>query len=439
MNSAFYTGLAGMKSHQYAIDVNANNIANVNTAGYKASSVEFSDLLSQTMTDTSLQSQRIGNGSLVTGTRTDFSTGAFVDSGSKYDLVIEGQGWFGMVDGAGNKSYTRNGQFSRDLNGFLVSATGAYVTGTSANNIVNGAVRANYAESITMTGASEQTPIMIPENLTMPSVPSTFVNFKGPLDPTKIEKPTANGGTVEVANVEVYRSDVYDGQGNKNRLDITFTKNVPQASTSTTWLAESVLRDANGAELSRQTGQLDFNSTGALTGNTLTSIDNNGAPLALNFGSLYDPNVVNSGYDGLVSLSGLDSSRDVERDGSGPGVLENYEVDDAGNIIAAFSNGKSLPIAKLAVFQFRNEEGLESVGDSLYEASANSGEASFFTDAAGNLIEVSNVKSRKIEVSNLNISTALTDLIVMQKAFDANSKSITTADQLIQNAINMKR
>ncbi len=441
MNSSFYTGLAGMKSQQFGIDVLSDNIANVNTTGYKSTTTEFSTIFSQQLNGSLFDptANDIGVGAVAKGTRTDFSSGSIIESENKYDMVIEGSGWFGLNDANNETTYTRAGQFNRDANGFLVNAQGDHVLGTSSGNVRGDSIVQNPATSVTLSGVSTQGPIHIPDTLTIPAVPSTYINFKGSLDPKKIEEFTPEGETIEVANVEVYRSDVFDSQGNSNKLDITFTKQIPQAISSTTWNAEAILKDENGNVLSIETGQLSFNDKGALVGNTLTSIDNNGDPLTLGFGTFFDENTPNSGYDGLVSLAGLDSSRNIEKDGNPSGILQDYGIDGQGNIQASFSNGKTIPIAKVAIYHFRNEEGLEKLSSSTFRESVNSGAAKFFKDEDGNILEVSNIRNRKLEISNVDMTTSLTDLIVMQKAFDASSKSITTSDQMIQNAINMKR
>ena len=442
MNSSFYNGVSGIKAQQYGIDVLSDNIANVNTPGYKSNTAEFSTIFSQQLNGSLFDptSNDIGLGAVSRSTRTDFSAGSVIDSENKYDMVIEGAGWFGVKNGNDEISYTRAGEFNRDANGFLVDASGNYVLGTSADNVVGNSIKKNPSSTITLSEVSQQKPIQLPDDLTIPSVASTYINFKGPLNPKKIEKVGADGTKVEVPNVEVYRADVYDSQGNTNKLDITFTKQVPQAIDSTTWDAKAVLKDSDGNILSTEEGQLFFNGHGAITGSTLNSIiDNNGDPLSLGFGTFFDPNIPNSGYDGLVSLAGLDSSRDIEKDGNPSGTLQDYGVDNLGNIQATFSNGKTVPISKVAIYHFRNDEGLSKTDTVHFVESANSGKAKFFKDQAGNTLQISNIKNRKVEISNINISTALTDLLVMQKAFDASSKSIITSDQMIQNAINMKR
>ncbi len=431
-----------MKAQQYGIDVISDNIANVNTPGYKGTSVDFSTIYSQQITGslTDPTANDIGVGAVGKGVRTDFSSGSIVDSESKYDMVIEGAGWFGVKDGNNEISYTRAGQFNRDADGYLVDSTGSYVLGTSANNVKGNSIVQNASSEISLSTVQAQQPIQLPDDLTIPSVPSTYVNFKGPLNPKKIEEVGLDGTKVEVPNIEVYRTDIYDSEGNINKLDITFSKQVPQAESSTTWDAEAILKDSNGNIISQEDGQLFFNGYGALTDSTLTSIsDSNGNPLTLGFGTFYDENIPNSGYDGLVSLSGLDSSRDIEKDGNPSGTLQDYGVDNLGNIQASFSNGETIPISKVAIYHFTNDGGLSKDGLSHYRESANSGEARFYKDKDGNTLQVSNIKNRKVEMSNVNTTTALTDLIIMQKAYDASSKSITTSDEMIQNAINMKR
>jgi len=442
MNSSFYNGVAGMKAHQYGIDLLSDNIANVNTAGYRSTGVEFSTIFSEQLSGSLFDptTNNIGNGATAKGVSTNFSSGSIVDSTNKFDMVIEGSGWFGVQEQDGELSYTRAGQFSRDANGDLVDLSGNYVTGTLSGNLEGTTIKHNPTQTIELSNVDQQKAIHIPDGLTIPAEPTTFVNFKGALDPTLIEEFDANvGAKVEVANTEIFRTDMIDADGNLNKLDITFTKKIPQDLTSTTWFAKAVLNDPNGNILNTKSGELSFDSRGALVGNTLTSIDNNGTEVALGFGTYYDANVSNSGFDGLISLGGVDTNREIEKDGNLSGTLTDYGMDSNGNIQASFSNGKTVPIARVAVYHFRNEGGLEKIGNTTYKASANSGEAKFFKDQAGNTVEISSISNRKLEMSNLNVTTGLTELIVMQKAFDASSKSITTSDELIQNAINMKQ
>jgi flagellar hook protein FlgE len=442
MNTSFYTGLAGMKAHQNGIDMLSDNISNVSTPGYRATTAEFSTIYSNELNSmdilTDPTSNSIGYGSVFKGGSINFRNGTLVSSDNKYDLAIEGSGFFGVQNTKGETFFTRAGNFNRDANGMLTNSEGEYVLGISANNTNNDIVIKDPNLNIKVENAEKQSPIHIPDTLTIPANPSTFVNFSGPLDPTIKEEITTDGKKVQIPNVEVYRSEVQDGDGNTNKLEITFIKKVPQQDISTTWNAKAILRDENGNSISESEGVLEFNGHGALTSNTLTAINNNGTPLKIDLGSPYQKGVANSGYEGLVSLPNT-GDRKVTKDGNREGVLSDYYIDSEGIFMASFSNGKTIPISKVATYHFQNEGGLEKVGNSKFQESSNSGKAVFFTDEKGNFVDSSSIKSSKIELSNVDLTTALTDLIAMQKAYDASSKSITTSDQMIQNAINMKK
>jgi len=214
---------------------------------------------------------------------------------------------------------------------------------------------------------------------------------------------------------------------------------IPQAATGIVWNAKAVVTDQNKNPISSKEGQISFNSRGAIIANTLTSIDNNGAETELNFGTFYDPTKPNSGFDGLVSLNGFVSERVTTKDGHKQGNVLDYGIDAKGTIIANFDNGQTLPISRIAIYNFKNDEGLEQSNPIYFKETANSGKARFYTDKDGNYLQGSSISNNKLEMSNVDLSSALTELLIIQKAFDASAKSITTSDQLIQNAINMKK
>lgn len=138
-------------------------------------------------------------------------------------------------------------------------------------------------------------------------------------------------------------------------------------------------------------------------------------------------------------LTSIEKSNIVSSNGTLEGFLKDYALDKNGNVIAEFTNGKSSAIAKVAVYHFQNDQGLTSVGSNLFSESSNSGKAIFYTDANGQSFLGTDILSSELEGSNVSLATALTELIVVQKAFSASSKSITTSDELLQNAINMKQ
>ena len=150
--------------------------------------------------------------------------------------------------------------------------------------------------------------------------------------------------------------------------------------------------------------------------------------------------IINSGWDGIVSNTALDKATVIQdEDGIAEGHLVDYSMDSQGQVVAQFTNSQSIPVAKIAVYHFQNDQGLSSLTGNHFQATINSGKAIFYTDANGNFIQNTAIMSNRLEGSNVNLATALTELIVIQKAFSGNAKSITASDEMIQNAIQMKR
>lgn len=283
--------------------------------------------------------------------------------------------------------------------------------------------------------------------------------------------------TQEIANVEHYTTGIIAPDGTKDIIDMTFTKQVPQAASGSVWDAQikilSYFEDytvenydstktydtsiytVNTVKgtvtkiydptkyyvdtatnkvydiVDTQTGALSFGGAGQLLSNSVPALSNGGSPLTLNLGTA-------GGYDGLISSTTIKKANVVTSDGSVEGFLKDYAMDGNGNVVAEFSNGKSSAIAKVAIYHFQNDQGLSQTSSTLFEESSNSGKAIFYTKNGESFLG-SQIFSNKLEGSNVSMATALTELIVIQKAFDASSKSITTSDELLQNAINMKK
>lgn len=258
----------------------------------------------------------------------------------------------------------------------------------------------------------------------------------------------------EVATEKHYTVSIIGPDGDKDLLDMTFTKVVPQGSSGTTWNAEvniySYYEDYDSTKtydteeyyvdkstnkvyeiVDTQTGVLTFGGAGELTSNTIPTLDNGGTSLELDLGTI-------GGYDGLISSTSISKSNVVTSNGTVEGFLTGYGMDENGNVIAEFSNGKSAAVAKVAVYHFQNDQGLTSVSSNLFAQSANSGEAIFYTDKNGETFLGTTIASNTLEGSNVSLATALTELIIVQKAYSASSKSVTTSDELLKNAINMK-
>ena len=215
---------------------------------------------------------------------------------------------------------------------------------------------------------------------------------------------------VEVANKEKLSSEIYNSDGTKSLVTINFTKQIPQGGDQTIWNATATITDANGAVQNTAMGSLTFNGSGRLVSNTLTSVGD----VALNFLGNGDENI----YNGITSSANTKKDFVIKADGYAEGNLTKYSVDDRGNIMANFDNSRSLIVAKVALYHFQNDQGVAKVGDNLYEAQ---------------------ILANKLEMSNVDLGQALSEVIVTQKAYEASAKSITTSDEMIQTAIQMKK
>ena len=241
--------------------------------------------------------------------------------------------------------------------------------------------------------------------------------------------------TKEAANQEKFVTELLNADGTKNKLELTLTKRVPQSANGTVWDAAATVKDASGAVVSNTNGELNFDHEGRLVSSTLSALDNNGSQIELDFGT---PVAAGQIYSGVTSTSQA-KSISIAQDGVREGILKDYYTNDSGNILAQFTNGQVRSVGKVALYHFQNEQGLAKMGDNIYSQSANSGAAFFYKDAGGKSIYGAKLASSMLEQSNVDLAQALTEVIVTQKAYDANAKSITTSNEMLQRAIELKR
>jgi len=241
--------------------------------------------------------------------------------------------------------------------------------------------------------------------------------------------------TKEAANQEKFVTELLNADGTKNKLELTLTKRVPQGANGTVWDAAATVKDASGATISNANGELNFDHDGRLVSSTLSTLDNNGSQIELDFGT---PVAAGQIYSGVTSTSQA-KSISIAQDGVREGILKDYYANDSGNILAQFTNGQVRSVGKVALYHFQNEQGLAKMGDNIYSQSANSGAAFFYKDTGGKSIYGAKLASSTLEQSNVDLAQALTEVIVTQKAYDANAKSITTSNEMLQRAIELKR
>ncbi|GEK86914.1 flagellar hook protein FlgE [Microbacterium aerolatum] len=388
MLRSLFSGISGLRSHQTMLDVTGNNIANVNTTGFKSSAVQFQDSLSQLLQNSMMPQQgaggqnpaQVGLGVQVAGISTNFAAGAPQPTGVPTDLMISGDGFF-IVQSGGETLYTRNGGFSFDANGQLVTADGALVQGWTAQN---GAI-------VPGQGLGS---ITLPVGALAPATETTSATVTGNLPSD------AADDAVLVRDVKVYGPD-----GTESSLRLTFTH------TATGW----DVSDGNGNDTT-----LAFGPDGAQ--NPVTPLFNvNGIEVDL------------SAITGFAEVSDLKIS---DQNGKPAGVLSSYALTNDGSLVGTFSNGETEVLARIALAGFVNPGGLEKAGSSQFRASVNSGQATIGSAGADGL---GGIISGALEMSNVDLSQEFTNLIVAQRGFQANARIITTSDEVLQELTNLKR
>jgi flagellar hook protein FlgE len=414
MTQAFYTGVSGLKTSSSGIDIISDNLANVNTVGFRGNNYEFSSLFEDMIvTADSTVDSSIGLGSSVQATPMLKSSGTYLSSDRSTDLAIFGDGWFGIRAGD-DTLYTRNGTFGFDRNSDLVTTDGNYVLGTMAGNISDG-VLTNPMEETPLGDVSTQESLRFPSMLTYPAQPTTNVEFSG------------NIGTED--ELRVMNSSLINPDGSTNALRLEFNLLQTQPESGRAWDVVATTQSADGEIIyDTQNGQLLFDESGALISSTLTSIDNNGTSVNIDLGNQ---------YTGVVSLSNTPISSSVSRDGVESGELYGYDVNTNGDVMATFSNGKQSSVGKIAVYHFQNDQGLQRISGTDFAESNNSGRAMFYKDTNGNNVIGTTLSNYKLEGSNVDMTYGMTELIILQRSYDANSKSITTADEMMQKALEM--
>lgn len=418
MNQAFYSGLTGLYSTQFGISTVSNNIANISTTGFKASSTEFDSIYKGSIKNSlkaGPEEEQSGIGTRVAASSVNFDTGTLHESDKNTDLAIAGNGWFGVQNATGI-SYTKAGDFSFDSQRNLVQPDGSHLLGTLANNIKDGKITQELG-SLDLANETSQEPLNFPTALTYPAKATSKVDF------------FANLGLEDTPRG--MSATVVDKDGNKNNLALTFTKAKNQPSNGSVWNLNVIVTSADKATTyDSQDVSTTFDSEGKLESISpaLKQMDNNGSKFTINLGS---------GFSGVTANSAPFHVSNSKSDGIPKGELIDYSIDKDGVISAAFSNSKTSVVGRVALYHFRNDQGLEAISGTHYKESSNSGKAHFWQDSDGKNILGANILTNTLEGSNVKFEVALSELIVMQRAFDANSRSIKTADELIQKALNM--
>jgi len=413
MLQSFYTAITGLNGNQQWLNVISDNIANVNTIGFKSERVTFEDLVAHSLTtfaNNTPKNTEIGGGSFIALTVKDFSQGSFMNTNSPTDLALDGEGFFMVKDNQGTVYYTRAGQFRLDANGDLVNVDGMKLQGWTLDNngnIVGALDKINVPYAINPT-ITTKINLVEPTNLDSRSnvISASFV-------------PT-DSNTFNYVN----SMTVYDSLGNPHTLSFYFQK-TNESSSGSTWNV-SVYQDNN---LTSPVGSstLNFDTNGNLT---------SGSPFTL---SLTLSNGATSPQSISVDVSKIKQVASdfifyANQDGFAKGDLLGVAVTEDGIVKGMYSNGNVKNIARLAVATFKDKEMLVRKGNNLYLPNTQT-----FTPIITPGGILSKVRSGFLELSNVDISREFINLITAQRAYQANARVITTDDQILQEAMNIKR
>ena len=415
--SSFSIALSGLTADSDALDVVGNNLANLNTTGYKDSTVSFYDLLQQSVAGGSTQ---IGGGVSAPQTERLFTQGSIQATGGNYDAAINGNGFFIAQNAAGNTLYTRAGNFQLNANGNLVTATGQFVQGwTAQNGVVN---TSSTIGNITIPSNALQTPSAT-QNMAL------SIN----LDAAGVVGQPSGTFSTSIA--------VVDSLGETHDLTVTFTEASPG-----NWNYEV---DIPGADLTSGTagtpspvanGALTFDASGNLTSPTAPAQ----VPIAIT-GLTDGANDMNVNWN-LATLNGAGTPLITQyaatsavsastQDGVPASQVTQVSIANGGAITAQFSDGNQVVVGQLALASVSNPDSLIAVGQNNFEVGANTATPVIGVPSTGTL---GSVEGGSLETSTVDIATEFTSLIVYQNSYQANSKVISTLDQMTQNLLSIQ-
>lgn len=463
MMRSLYSGVSGLQNHQTRMDVIGNNISNVNTTGFKRGRVNFQDMISQQVGGAAKPTEELGGvnpkdvglGMTIATIEQVFSQGNLQTTGVSTDVAIQGNGFFILKEGD-ESFYTRNGQFGLDSNGTLVNpANGQRVQGWMARDL-NG-------EQIVQTAATP-TDLVVPVGSKDPAKATENVLFACNLNKNTPEILEGASESDIAKGTWGTEQKIYDSFGNEHLLSVSFTK-VPGVANS--WQA-TVNVDADNADFTQtrvglgttdgvqNTFIVNFDNYGQLasvedsSGNISNqegeivlqtsftvpeaNADENGNPYRQTFN--INLGTIGSMKNTITQSASKSTTKAYSQDGYTLGYLDNFKIDSSGTITGVYSNGTNRVIGQLALATFANDRGLEKAGNNTYVETNNSGQANI---GESGIAGKGSLLAGALEMSNVDLSEQMTDMIVTQRGFQSNAKTIQTADTLLETVLSLKR
>jgi flagellar hook protein FlgE len=420
---SFQQGLSGLNATSKNLEVIGNNVANANTYGFKSARAEFSDMYATSMSGTG--TNNIGIGVNLAAVAQQFTQGNIVTTENPMDLSLNGAGFFQVTDGKSPVTYTRNGQFKVDREGFVVNNQGDKLMGYPADG--NGVIQPGTAGPLRMPTAGID-----------PAATST-ITLEMNLDSRAATTLPAAGPQVVLSDPRTYNNatsvTVYDDKGQ----DVALTYYFQKAATDT-W---NVYVTANGAPIATDASGNPAPST------TISFPANGGTPTApVGTVAVNIPASTNANGAQTLAISGvqLDLSgttqygsnfavTDLSQNGYAPGQLVGIQFEGNGIVTARYSNGQSKPAGQVEIATFRNNQGLLPMGGNAWSRSYASGDPILGVPGDGSL---GSIQSGSLEESNTDLTGELVNMITAQRVYQANAQTIKTQDQVLQTLVNLR-
>jgi flagellar hook protein FlgE len=410
MLASLFAGITGLNANSIAMRIIGDNIANVNTTAFKSNRASFCNILNSLGGESALGS--VGRGVDFWGAATQWTQGSLEGSSSPTDLAVNGKGFFVVKDTDGSKFYTRAGQFHFDKDGYMVNPDSLRLQGYSIDSAGD---------------RGSLTDIFIPGERMSPPAATSLMTLDINLD-----------SNTEVGKTFLAPMKVFDSLGNEIIMDLTFTRNAAAGS----WTVTGKIPEGSGTGVTfggAASMTVSFDAAGKMTAPTgdvdigLTLTNGATSPQTINW------DMVDDSGESLGDLTSYakDSALTFQyQDGYAAGNLRGISVDEDGVVIAAYSNGELMPMFQLVLADFASYDGLTKMGQNLYAESRESGQALEGVPGSGRLGDVS---PNSLEMANVDIAEEFVKMITAQRAFQANSRVITSSDEILQELINIKR
>jgi flagellar hook protein FlgE len=414
MDSGFSTALSALSADTTAINVVGNNLANLNTTGFKASGIDFQDLVYQSL-GTGATNGQVGMGVGQVSAVQNFSQGSITTTNGSMDAALEGGGFFVVKDANNNQLYTRAGNFQLDASGNLLTSSGQNVQGWTATN---GVVNTN--------GAIGN--LSLPVGSVMAPAATTTMSMSVNLNSQAVTGAASGTFTTPI--------QVYDAQGSAHTLTVTYTQTAANSWNYTVDIPAADL--AKGGVPQVANGTLTFDGSGnllvpaAAAGQQtikIAGLADGAANFNVNW-NLYD-SAGNPTITQFAQTSGMSSPT---QDGNAPGQVSKIGIQNGGMIVADYTNGQQVTLGQLAVASITNPSSLVQVGNNNLQASASTAQAALGTAGTG---ARGQIVGGSLEASTSDMATQFTQLLTYERSYQAASRVISTNDQLLQETVNL--